>query len=217
MKYYDLDFFAPEGLQLNNEDAFRKFGGCYVLGRIKNDDKEDTITPIRIEGLIDPVVSYSTPSGTYRGLKNYIRLAAPFPISGASNYKNGVLRCYRDGTRQWLYGVGGEGLKVFQEEVESTPLYHFSWDMIAALYSPSYSHFKEAFDLLNSKDSKQHAKALNPRYWLKRVAVSAKTSQVVLYRKDIPIGAFMSNDPSSLYLNQSCLAVSDELKYIMEL
>jgi len=216
MKLLDIDFFAPEGLLLSNDDAFRKFGGAYILGRIKKEGGPDEIVPMRIEGLVDPLVTYSTDSSeTKRGLRSFIRLAAPFPISGVCNHADGVLRCFRDGARQWQYGVGTEGFKVFYETIDSSPVPYVNFAVVKSLYKPEYTPFKEAFALLNSKGNKVVARAINPRYWIKRTRISDRVSQIVLFRKAVPVGAFMSADPESLYMHQSCLALNDELKQIL--
>lgn len=217
MKYEDIDFYAPEGLELNADDTYRKFGNMLVLGRIKGElAKDDEIKLIQMGAFAPPNIRYYTDGGNNLVLSNrkVVRLAASYPSSGLTNYRDGVLRGYRTGERQWNLGLGGAGYNAVYERGDQANHIEIGWEAAQALFFPTYSTVKEALELLNSK--KCRARAINPKFWIRRVDLSAKEVQHVLFRKTIPLGVFTSANPKSFYSQSGCDIFKSDVQKLLE-
>lgn len=217
MEYQDIDFYAPEGLELNADDTYRKFGNMLVLARIKNDlVKEDKIELIQLGSFNPPNIRYYVNNGQDLVSKDrkHVRLAAAYPASGITNYRDGVLRGWRTGERQWNLGLGGAGYVATFERGDLTRHYEIGWEVAQALFFPTYSTVVEALELLNSK--KSFARAINRNFWIKRVDVSAKEAQHVLFRKTIPLGVFTSASPKSFYAQSGCDIFKPDIQKLLE-
>lgn len=218
MEYKDIDFYAPEGLELSPDDTYRKFGNMLVLGRIKGElpKDEDSIQIIQLGGFTATTIRYYTDGGVnlVSGNRRTVRLAAAYPSSNLTNYRNGVLRGWRTGERQWNLGLGGAGYVAVYENGDQTRHIEIGWEAAQALFYPTYSTVKEALELLNSK--KAMARAINHNFWIKRIDISVKEAQHVLFRKTIPLGVFTSANPKSFYAQSGCDIFKPDVQKLLE-
>ncbi len=217
MEYKSVDFFAPDGLEQNDEDTYRKFGGMYVLAAIKKDMKTETIEVILIHGFRKPNIEFSTIDRDSFALKrDYVRLYKAFPPLGATNWENSVLRCYKSGARQWQYGVGNQGLIVLVEKSTGSRDVEITQSVAQTLFFPSYSTVREALLSLSRKENPCFARAVGGHYWMQKMQDKCGATQFLLFRKNMPVGIFFSNDPSSFYLQSGCELFQTEINKLLE-
>lgn len=202
----DRDFFAPEGVDIGNDDANRKFVNMYLLAWDNKEAKLHVVSPVAFDR---PWIHYYHDGCDYKAHRNDLRIARLNPPTGVMQFADEVLKVSRNGNRQWQYGLNSEGIEIYKEGIESRFLRPVSEKQAKAIFFPQYiASLDIALNRLTEKSLR--AAALNRRFWLRRIDGDDEM-QVVLYRNHIPMGVFWNGKKASFMLNNPCSTFKPEV------
>ena len=210
--------FSPEGMLLSDDDAFRRFGGNYVVVRIV-DGKSDTTIPVRVSSLRFPYIGLETEKvGIIEVSEKHCELVHTYPPVGVYNWRKGVLLFSRTGNRQWHLGLGNEGTSLIYEAEKGGQEVIASFEIMRALYFPTFSNIDTALkDLYDLNADVIYARALSKRFWLKKLMKDKKVDKVIMYRNKIPVGLFLKPDVNSFYPQSGCEVFNEDIKQLLRI
>lgn len=210
----EINIFLPEGLLLNNDDAFRKFGMASLLFRHINipDPFVAKVLAMRFPHITIHVLN--------RGQVTYhvdeIKVARIYPEGNLTNHVGIAYRFCRSGERQWQLGVGNAGFHVWKEtSAESIRLVEPPLDLVHSMFNPRFVTITDAVSNISS--GAIQSAAINKWFWVRGLKDKKNTTpKLVLYRKHIPVGLFTSPNKESFYLQGGCEIFRDDINELLE-